>query len=67
MGQRSPLRVLDKYPNQWIAIVNKKVVSHNSNLSKVKEIAKYNAHKKIIPTLFIDIDEHIYGIINANN
>ena len=52
---------LDKYPNQWVAIVNKKVVSHNSNLSKVEEIAKYKTHRKTIPTLFIDTGEHIYG------
>jgi len=60
-GREHRSELLDKYTNQWVAIVDKKVISSGKDLSKVEEEAKWKTHKKQIPTLFIDSGEHIYG------
>ncbi len=60
-GREHRSELLDEYVNQWIAIVDKKVISAGKDLAKVKEEAKWKTHKKQIPTLFIDSGEHIYG------
>jgi hypothetical protein len=60
-GREHKSELLDKYINQWVAIVDKKVISAGKDLAKVEEEAKWKTHKKQIPTLFVDSGEHIYG------
>ena len=59
-GREHRSELLDKYVNQWVAIVDKKVISSGKDLSKVEEEARWRTHKKQIPILFIDSGEHIY-------
>lgn len=59
-GREHRTELLDKYINQWVAIVDKKVISAGKDLSKVEEEARWKTHRKQIPILFIDSGEHIY-------
>ena len=52
--------LIKKYPGQWIAVFNKKVISYGKNLAKVKEEAVLNVGKQKIPTLFIESGDHVY-------
>ena len=36
----------EKYKDEWVAVVDKQVVSHGSSLSKVEEEAKIKTRKK---------------------
>lgn len=49
-----------KYPNQWIAVVNKKVVSAGKNLGKVEKESSKKAGKQDFPLLFIERGAHVY-------
>ena len=35
--------LIEKYPNQWIAVVNKEVVCVGTNLAEVEEVARQKA------------------------
>lgn len=35
--------LLEKYPNQWVAVVNKEVVCVGKNLAEVEEVARQKA------------------------
>ncbi|MFQ6062780.1 MAG: DUF5678 domain-containing protein [Methanosarcinales archaeon] len=61
-GRKHRSELLMQYPDQWIAIDNKKVISAGKSLSAVEEEAKKKTKKKQIPLLFIDCGDHIYGI-----
>ena len=52
--------LLKNYKNQWIAVVNKKVVSAGNDLCKIEEEAKWKTNKKFIATMFID-GGNLYG------
>lgn len=53
--------LLKKYPDQWVAIVNKKVVSFGNDLSKVREEARSKTNLTEIPVMFVECGEHIYA------
>ena len=59
-GREHRSDLLDKYPDQWVAIVDKTVVVAGTYLSKVEEEARWKTQKNLIPTLFIDSGAHIY-------
>ena len=46
--------LMRKYPNLWVAIVNKVVVSAGSDLRKVREEARKKTDRKEIPLIFIE-------------
>jgi len=52
--------LISQYKDQWIAIVNKKVVSSGEDLGKVEEEAKRKTGKKEIPVFFVECGAHIY-------
>ncbi len=60
-GREHKSEFIEKYPNQWVAIHKKKIISAGKNLSNVEEEARWKTHRKQIPTLFIDTGENIYG------
>lgn len=49
-----------KYPNQWIAVANKKVISAGKDLGKVERKAERKVGKKDFPLLFIEREAHVY-------
>lgn len=53
--------LLRKYRNQWVAIFGKKIISAGNNLGDVRKKAKLKSKKNIIPVMFVDGGEHIYG------
>ncbi len=52
--------LLPKYKDQWVAIVNKQVVSAGEDLGQVEEEAKQKTGKKEIPVFFVECGAHIY-------
>jgi len=48
-----------RYPDLWVAIVNKSVVSYGKNLSEVKKEAAQKTGKSQIAVFFVDTGEHI--------
>lgn len=51
--------LVDKYPDQWVAIVDKEVVSAG-NLGEAEAEAKRKTGKKHIPVIFVERGSHIY-------
>lgn len=49
-----------KYPNKWVAILNKKVISFSESLAKVKKEAQEIAKGKDFPILFVEKGAHVY-------
>lgn len=60
-GRNHFSELMKDYPDMWIAIVNKKVVSAGKDLGKVIEEAKWKTKRKHIPVKFIDCGAHLYG------
>ena len=52
--------LLPKYKDQWVAIVNKQVVSAGVDLGKVEDEAKQKTGKTEIPVFFVECGAHIY-------
>ncbi|HDS45257.1 MAG TPA: hypothetical protein ENN68_04065 [Methanomicrobia archaeon] len=57
--------LLEKYPDMWVAIVDKKVVSAGKDLGKVESEAekKTGIERKKIPVSFVESGAHIYDQI----
>lgn len=49
-----------KYPDKWVAVVNKKVVAAGESIRKIEEIARKKTGKKLFPVLFIEGSPAIY-------
>lgn len=50
----------DKYKDEWVAVVDKQVVSHGKSLARVEEEAKMKTNKKEISLTFIECGNHVY-------
>lgn len=48
-----------KYPDKWVAIVNKRVIVAG-DLELVEEEARKKTGKKDIPVIFVESGSHIY-------
>ena len=59
-GEKNHTHFLRQYKDQWIAIVNKKVVSSGEDLGKVEKEAKQKTGRKEIPVFFVECGAHIY-------
>jgi hypothetical protein len=51
--------LVKKYPNMWIAVLNKKIISASPNLEEIEE-AKTKIGKKHIPVIFLEDGSHVY-------
>lgn len=49
-----------KYPEKWVAIVNKVVVSVGDSIKSVKREAQEKTSKKYIPIVFVESGSHVY-------
>ena len=54
-GEDNYIELVKKYPDQWVAIVNKKVVASGQSLRNIEIEAerKTNKKKELIPTIFV--------------
>ncbi len=59
-GERNHTEFLKTYKDQWVAVLNKKVVAAGVNLKCVEEEAQRKTGKAEIPVLYVDCGEHIY-------
>lgn len=48
------------YPNQWIAVVDKKVVAAGKVIAKVREEAEQKTNRKHFPIIFAERGIHVY-------
>ena len=60
-GERHHTELLRSYRDQWVAILNKKVVAAGENLAQVEKEAKEKTGNDMVPVVFVDCGEHIYG------
>jgi len=52
--------LVKKFPDEWVAVVNREVVTSGKDLAKVKEEAKIKTGREKIPTIFIECGDHVY-------
>ena len=52
--------LLRKYPDKWIAVVGKKVISSGKILSRVERNAKKKTRRSLIYSTFIGCGHHVY-------
>ena len=48
------------YPDQWIAVVNKKVVAAGKNASEVVDLAERKTERKEFPVIFMEKTVRVY-------
>lgn len=54
--------LLKQYKDQWVAIVDKKIVASGTDLNAVEEDAKKKTKNSDIPVYFVECGDHIYGL-----
>lgn len=52
--------LVKSYPNQWVAVVDKKVISYGKNLGEVEKISKDKTGENEIFTIFVEKGIHVY-------
>ena len=52
--------LIKKYPDKWVAVFNKKIISFGNNIKKVEKEAKKIIKDKEFPILFIEKGAHVY-------
>lgn len=52
--------LVEKYPDQWISIVDKNVVASGKKRAEVIELAKKIAGKRDFPTIFLEKRIRVY-------
>ena len=52
--------LIKKYPNKWVAIFNKKVISFGNDIKQVERKAEGITKDKEFPLLFIEKGAHVY-------
>ncbi|MEW6607705.1 MAG: DUF5678 domain-containing protein [bacterium] len=51
----------NQYPDQWVAVVNQKVVSSGTNLAQIETEAKTKTGRKEFPVFLIEKELRIYA------
>lgn len=61
-GLSNYFNLMKKYPDKWVAIVDRKIVSAGENIEKVELDAEKRSgrDKKNIPVVFVERGAHIY-------
>lgn len=52
--------LIKKYPDKWIAVLDKKVVAVSDGSGKILEKARAKTKKKYIPIIFIEGGVNVY-------
>jgi len=52
--------ISQKYPNQWVAVVNKRVVAAGKVIAEVEKIAEEKTGRKEFPVIFAEKGIHVY-------
>ncbi|MDI6709006.1 MAG: DUF5678 domain-containing protein [Candidatus Thermoplasmatota archaeon] len=61
-ARRNHTKLLEKYVDMWVAVVDKKVIAFGRNLGKVEEEARRKSKRDDFPVMFVECGEHIYGL-----
>ena len=49
-----------EYPDEWVAIADKKVVSHGTDIAEMQRSTRSKTRRKHIPILFVEGSAHVY-------
>ena len=52
--------LMEEYPEMWVAVVDKKVVSSGYHIAKIEKIASKETGRPHIPVLFVEGSPHVY-------
>lgn len=61
-GREKYPELVRKYPDKWVAIVDKKIVAVGESIKKIEDEAekKTGKPKEVIPVIFIECGSHVY-------
>ena len=59
-GRNHYHELLAEYNDQWVAIVNKKVVASGESIKRIRQAAIKKTGKKHIPIIFVEDASHVY-------
>ncbi len=61
-GEKQYSKLMEEYPDKWVAIVNKKVAGVGNSISEAEREAYKKTNRAIehIPVLFVECGRHIY-------
>ena len=59
-AERHYSELVKEYPEEWVAVVNREVVTSGKDLARVKEEAKIKTGRAKIPTIFVECGDHVY-------
>ena len=59
-AHRNYQKLVKRYANTWVAVLNKKVVCANENLGLVEEIITRKFGKKDVPLIHVEDGAHVY-------
>ena len=48
------------YPDQWIAVVDKKVIAAGKNAAEVVDLTEQKTSRKEFPVIFVEKTVHVY-------
>lgn len=52
--------LVEKYPDLWVAVVNKTVIAAGDSIKKIKEEARHKTGESYIPVFFVESSANIY-------
>jgi len=59
-GEENYAQLQKKYKDKWVAILQKKIISHGENMEEVETEAKRISGREYIPVIFIESGAAIY-------
>ena len=59
-GRKNYNKLITKYTDQWVAIVDKKVVASGESIKRIRQEAIKKTGKKHIPIIYVEDASHVY-------
>ena len=59
-GREHYSELAEKYPDKWVAIVDKAVVAVGDGIKEIRRIARQKTKRDHIVTLFAECGDHVY-------
>jgi len=54
------IELVKMYPDQWVAVVDKKVIASGNNIAKIVEITEQETGRKEFPVIFLEKTVRVY-------
>jgi len=59
-GREHYSELVKKYPDKWVAIVDKSVVAVGEGIKEIRRAARQKTGREHIVTLFVECGDHVY-------